>query len=112
MYMLLAVMMLQWHFIGRIDDTMCLATTTIQQNLRHPFCLQLKMCKPKNIRSKQDMPTLFFASMDPLACPVLNLAVYIEMFGTQGLGQKILIEKVLADFLSTLKNCLQVLISK
>ncbi len=36
------------------------------------------------------MPTqIFFASMDPLVCPVLNLAVYIEMFGTQGPGQKI-----------------------
>ncbi len=29
MYMILAVMMLQWHFIGRIDNIMCLATTTI-----------------------------------------------------------------------------------
>ncbi len=27
--------------------------------------------------------------MDPLVCPVLNLAVYVEMFGTQGLGWKI-----------------------
>ncbi len=89
MYMILAVMMLQWHFIGQIDDIMCLATMTIQQNLRHPFCLQLKMCKSKNIRSKQDMPTqFFFASMDPHVCPVLNLAVKVEMFGTQGLGRK------------------------
>jgi hypothetical protein len=88
MYMILAVMMLQWHFIGRINDIMCLVTTTIQQNLHHPFCLQLKICMSKNIRSEQDMPTqIFFASMDPLVCPVLNLAVYVEMFGTQGLGQ-------------------------
>ena len=33
------------------------------------------------------MPTqIFFVSMDPLVCPVLNLAVYIKMFGTHGLG--------------------------
>jgi hypothetical protein len=87
MYMILVVMMLQWHFIGRINNIMCLAMTTIQQNLRQLFCLQLKMCKSKNIRSKQDMPMqILFASMDPLVCPVLNLAVYVEMFGTQGLG--------------------------
>ncbi len=89
MYMIVAVMMLQWHFIGRIDNIMCLPTTTIQQNLRHPFCLQLKRCKLKNIRSEGDMPTqIFFALMDPLVCPVLNLAVYVELFGTQGSGRK------------------------
>lgn len=90
MYMILAVMSLQWHFIGRIDDIMCLITTTVQQNPRHPFCLQLKMRKSKNIRSERDMPTqIFFASMDPLVCPVLNLAIYVEMFGTEGVGRKI-----------------------
>jgi hypothetical protein len=80
MYMILAVMMLQWHFIGRINNIMCLAITTIQQNLRHPFCLQLKMCKLENIRSKQDMPMwVFFASMDPIVCPILNLALYWDV---------------------------------
>jgi hypothetical protein len=112
MYMILAVMMLQWHFISQINNIMCLVTTTIQQILRHPFCLQLKMCKSKIFRSKQDMPMqVFFASMDPLVRPVLNLAVYVDMFGMQGLGQKKLIGRVLADLLSTLKNCSQVLIS-
>jgi hypothetical protein len=68
-YMILAVMTLHWHFVGQINDIMCLATTTIQQNLSHPFCLQLKSSKSKNIRSKRDMPTqIFFASMDPLVC--------------------------------------------
>ena len=90
MYTILAVMSLQWHFIGRIDDILSLVRTTIQVNLRHPFCLQLKMRKSKNIRSERDMPTqIFFASMDPLVCPVLNLAVYVEMFGTQGVGNNI-----------------------
>jgi hypothetical protein len=50
----------------------------------------LKMRKSKNIRSERDMPTqIFFASMDPLVCPVLNLAVYVEMFGTEGVGKNI-----------------------
>jgi hypothetical protein len=57
------------------------------------------------------MPTqILFASMDPLVCPVLNHAVYVEMIGMQGLGWKFLIGRVLSDLLSTLKNCLQVLI--
>jgi hypothetical protein len=60
MYMILAVITLQWHFIGQMDDIMCLAATSMQQNLRHPFCLQLKMCKSKNIRSERDIPTQFF----------------------------------------------------
>jgi hypothetical protein len=49
MYMTVAIMLLQWHFIGRIDDIMTLITTTIQQNLCLPSCLQLKMRKSKNI---------------------------------------------------------------
>jgi hypothetical protein len=106
MDMMHAVITCQRHFIGPINNIMCLATTTIQQNLHHPFCLYLKMCKSKNIRSKRDMPThFFFASMDPLVCPVLNHAVYVEMFGTQGLGQ------ITHRFAEYLENCLQVLIS-
>ena len=98
MYMILAVMSLQWHFIGRIDDIISLVTTTIQHNLRHPFCLQLKMRKSKNIRSERDMPTqIFFASMDPFICPVLNLAVYVDMFGTQGVGNNIFHGRIRLD---------------
>ena len=89
-HLMLAVMTLQWHLIGRIDDVMELVTTTIQKNLRHPFCLQLKMRKSKNIRSERDMPTqIIFGSMDPLVCPLMNLAVYVEKFGTRGFGRKI-----------------------
>jgi hypothetical protein len=76
-----AVMTLQWHFIGRIDDIMSLVTTTVEANFQHVGCLQLKMRKSKNIRSEREMPTqIFFGSMDPLVCPMLNLAVYVEMF--------------------------------
>jgi len=57
MYTILAILSLQWHFIGRIDDMMSLIMKTIQPNLRHPSCLQLKMRKSKNIQSERDMPT-------------------------------------------------------
>ena len=103
--LLVAVMTLQWHLIGRIDDVMELATTTIQRNLRHPSCLQLKMRKSKNIRSERDMPTqILFASMDPLVCPYLNLAVYVEMFGTGGLGRKIFDCKSTRNFTNYLEK--------
>jgi preprotein translocase subunit Sss1 len=49
MYTILAIMSFQWHFIGQIDNIMSLVTTTIQLNLRHPSCLQLKMRKSRNI---------------------------------------------------------------
>ena len=64
------------------------------------------------IQARHATTLIFFALMDPIVCPVLNLAVYVEMFGTQDWGRFFLIGRVLADLLSTLKNCLQVLISK
>ena len=74
MTLVLAVMTLQWHFIGQIDDIMSLYTTMVSTNLHHPGCLQVKMRKLKNIRSERDMPTqIYFGSMDPLVCPILNL---------------------------------------
>jgi hypothetical protein len=103
--LLVAVTTLQWHLIGRIDYVMELATTTIQRNLRHPSCLQLKMQKSKNIRSERDMPTqILFVSMDPLVCPYLNLAVYIEMFGTGGLGGEIFDCKSTRNFTNYLEK--------
>jgi hypothetical protein len=81
MTLVLAVMTLQWHFIGQIDDIMSLYTTMVSTNLHHPGCLQVKMRKLKNIRSERDMPTqIYFGSMDPLVCPILNVAIQIEMF--------------------------------
>ena len=81
MTLVLAVMTMQWHFIGRIDDIMNLWTVTVSPNFRHPGLLQVKMRKSKNIRSERDMPTqIYFGSMDPLVCPILNLAIHVEMY--------------------------------
>ena len=43
MIRLLAILTLQWHFIGRIDDCMQLATTTVLYNYCAPYTLHLKM---------------------------------------------------------------------
>lgn len=72
-YIMLAVLMLQWQIIGRIDDVMQLATTTIQSNSMYPFTLQVKMCWSKNIVKENESPTQFlFASMNPLVCPLFE----------------------------------------
>ncbi len=82
MIRLLAILTLQWHFIGRIDDCIQLATTTVLYNYGAPFTLHLKMVWSKNIRSERESPTqIMLAAIDPLVCPMLNLAVMLETVG-------------------------------
>ena len=55
---------------------------------------------------------IFFVSIDPLVCPVLNLAVYVEIFGTEGVGKNIFqgnTTKRFAEYLDKLfaSNCFQ-----
>ncbi len=88
MYMILAVMMLQWHFIGQIDNIICRVTMTIQQKLCQPSCLQLKMRKAKKYQIQVRHTNANFLCVNGSTRPVLNLAVFIEMFGMQGFGQK------------------------
>ena len=90
-YIMLAVLMLQWQIIGRIDDVMQLATTTIQSNSMYPFTLQVKMCWSNNIVNENQLPTQFlFASMDPLVCPLLNLVVYFKHIHEEATSEGIL----------------------
>ena len=81
---MLAVMTLQWQLIGRIDDVMKLATSTVLKHTLYPFALNIKMCWSKNIRTEQDSPTqILFASMNPLICPILHLGIFMETVGRQ-----------------------------
>ena len=81
---LLAVMTLQWQMIGRIDDVMKLATSTVLKHPLYPFVLNIKMCWSKNIRMERESPTqILLASMNPLICPFLHLAIFIETVGAQ-----------------------------
>ena len=39
----------------------------------------------KNIHTEMQLPTqILLAAMDPIICPLLNLVVFIEMFGSHG----------------------------
>lgn len=63
---MLAVLAMQWQFIGRIDDMMKLATGTVVKHMQFPFALNLKMCWSKNIMTERECPTqILFAAMDP-----------------------------------------------
>jgi hypothetical protein len=76
---MLAVLMLQWQIIGRIDDVMQLVMSKFLKNACYPFTLHIKMCWSKSIASKNQSPTqMLFGLMDPHVCPFLNLAVYFE----------------------------------
>ena len=78
-FFLTAVLCLQWQIIGRIDDVMKLAKSTLLFNSREPSTLNIKMNWSKNIREERDCPTqVLFGAMDPLVCPLLNLATWLE----------------------------------
>ncbi len=80
--MMLAV---QWQLIGHIDDMMKLGKSTLSFNPRHPYTLLCKMCWSKNIWEERELPTqIIFPSMDPLICPLLNLAVFLELQAPSG----------------------------
>ena len=59
-HLMLAVLTLQWQFIGRIDDMMKLATSTIVKHMQYPFALSLKMCWSKtSVQSVNAQPRSF-----------------------------------------------------
>jgi hypothetical protein len=78
-FFLSAVFCLQWQIIGRIDDVMKLAKSTVLFNRREPSTLCVKMSWSKNITEERESPTqILFGAMDPLICPLLNLAAWLE----------------------------------
>ncbi len=78
-FFLTAVFCLQWQIIGRIDDVMKLAKRSLLFNPREPSTLNVKMTWSKNIREERESPTqILFGAMDPIVCPLLNLAAWLE----------------------------------
>lgn len=76
---LAAVITMQWQLCGRIDDVMKLGKEALLKDFQFPFCLNVHMTWSKMIREERDAPTqILFGAMDPLICPLLNLAVFLE----------------------------------
>ena len=79
MLAMLGILSVQWQLIGRIGDMMKLEKSTMSFNLQYPFTLTIKMCWSKNIQEERESPVqMLFGSMDPLICPLLNLAAFLE----------------------------------
>ena len=79
LYFLTAVFCLQWQIIGCIDDVMKLAKRSLLFNPREPLTLNVKMTWSKNIQEEREAPTqILFGVMDPIVCPLLNIAMWLE----------------------------------
>ena len=58
---------------------MKLAKGSLLFNPREPSTLNVKMTWSKNIWEEQEAPTqILFGAMDPIVCPFLNLAAWLE----------------------------------
>jgi len=82
---LTALMNLQWQLMARMDDMLHLKLKTITTNLEFPFALNIKMRWSKNITEERDSPEqVLFGSFEETICPLLILAMYIEICGVTG----------------------------
>jgi hypothetical protein len=77
---------------------MKLQFTNLMFNLENPFTILAKLRWSKNITEERDAPEqIVFGSLEPLLCPILNLAIYLEtrtndspfVFGNPSNGHKI-----------------------
>jgi Transcriptional activator of glycolytic enzymes len=85
-YLLCSVLTMQWHLIARIDDMMKLKFENIQVG-ENNFTLICKMRWSKNITEERDAPEqIILGSMDFRICPLLNLAIYLEVTGRESGG--------------------------
>ena len=79
-YLVTAVVAVQWHIIGRIDDTMRLTFDSFSHCPTFDFALKLRLTASKNIRrERQVTDQIILGSNNPLLCVLLNLAAYVEV---------------------------------
>ena len=78
-HMVCCALALQWHLIARVDDMMKLQFSNLSYNVQHPFTLLTKLRWSKNISEEREAPDqIVMGSFNPLLCPILNLAIYVE----------------------------------
>ena len=75
-----AMLILQFHLIGRTDDICHLETKDIREHEEFPdFTLQTKVAWSKNINEERDCPDqIILGANDPDFCALLSLAGYLE----------------------------------
>jgi hypothetical protein len=74
-----SMLCLQGQLIGRIDDVMKLAKSTLLFNSCEPSTLNIKMNWSNDIwEERKCLMQILIGAMDPLVCPLLTLAAWLE----------------------------------
>ena len=93
-----SLLSMQWHMIGRVDDMLQLQISDFYANTNFDFSLSSKIKWSKNIMEERESPEqIILGSSDPLVCPLLNLAIYLETAFPSSQGRS---GKLYGDFLT------------
>ena len=80
---------LQWQLIARMDDMLHVKFTNLCSNSLFPFCLKCQIRWSKNTTEERSCPNqILMPSNDPLLCPILNLGIYLEAYGSEAMGSE------------------------
>ena len=75
-----AFFIFQFHMIGHLDDVFRFRCEDITRNNEFPFALKSKMRWSKNVLEERDAPDqIILGAMDPSFCPLLGIAMHIEL---------------------------------
>ena len=80
---------LQWQLIARMDDMLHVKFTNLCCNSLFPFCLKCQIRWSKNTTEERSCPNqILMPSNEPLLCPILNLGIYLEAYGSDAMGSE------------------------
>jgi hypothetical protein len=87
-YKIPAMLKLQFHLIGRMDDLCNIETADIREHEDFPgFALQTQVAWSKNVNEERDCPPqIILGANDPDFCTLLGLAGYMESRFTENWG--------------------------
>lgn len=77
-----ALVILQFHFIARVDDTSALMVDEIKAHPTYKdFALRCRLCWSKNVLEERAAPPqIMFGANQFKFCPLLTLALFLELF--------------------------------
>ena len=76
-YSYVALWLLQWHMIGRVDDMCKLNISSIEPNINFSGFLSLILTWSKNVRDERNCPAqIVMSAMISELCPIIALGVY------------------------------------
>lgn len=88
-YMMSAAIKMQFHLIGRIDDTCHMTWAELKRNPHFNFTLLVRMRWSKNVLEERDAPDqIVMGAKDPMYCVLFGLGLYGEVCSETGLIQE------------------------